>query len=131
MDHSEPITLFTIPAEYGPDWNYQLTTVDIEQTDLTDEGGVPLLGLCDYINRRILINAASPIWVQEMVIVHEMLHSLFDCHGITWLDAEKEEALVTFISPRLLKSLKQIGFKLPKRSKAEDAFCKNAKEENE
>ena len=125
-DGDNPVVLFEVPAEYGPDWSYELSTLEIDQTDIMDEDGNAVLGICHYGKRRVLINAEVETWMQQVVILHEMLHTLFEFHGIGWLDGNKEEDLVTYLAPRLYKSLTAVGFKWPKRSKEANALCRKA-----
>lgn len=125
-DGADPVTLFEVKAPHGPPWSFDLTTLDIEQTDLCDDDGQPAHGMTHYTKRRALVNAADPIWFQHETTMHELLHVLLDSHGIDWLTPDREEMLVQFLSPRLYGALAQVGFKWPKRSKEANALCRKA-----
>jgi hypothetical protein len=122
----DAISLFEVPAEYGPPWQFDLSTVEIEQTSLLDEDGDPVYGITHQDARRVIINAAYPVWLQEMVMMHELLHTRLDCHGIDWLTPEREEMIVTYLAPRLYSALQAVGFKWPKRDKACADMCRQA-----
>lgn len=129
-DRLDAIELFSVKANHGPDWVFDLSTLDNETEQLCDEEGNEVDAITRITDRRVIINAALPLWLQHERTLHELLHVVFDGHGIDWLTDEKEETLVRYLSPRLWGHLETLGFKWPKRPKACEQLCKQAKLES-
>lgn len=122
----EPIKLFELPANYGPSWEFFLTSLELEFDELCDSEGVPAHGMTLPAKRRVLLNAASPTWYQDHVLLHELIHVVLDENGIDWLDDEREETLVSYLAPRLWGALETIGMRWPKRPKECQGLCRRA-----
>lgn len=100
----------------GQKWTVYL--VSARSKYLTDEDtGEPLDGRCVYSKNRICINRELDEEARQDILLHELLHALLYVSGADKVyggDAEKDEQLVTALTPILHRLLKDLGFRFPR-----------------
>lgn len=74
------------------------------------------LGKCHYDQCRICISKALDAGAREDTLLHELLHALLFITGAEKVyggDREKDEKLVTALTPTMHRLLKDLGFRFP------------------
>lgn len=105
--------IFSLRSNSGPKWQFVEMTLEEAQTALCDpSSGREVDGATHFGKRRVIVNADVPQWRKEVVVIHELLHVVLDDCGLGWLSHKREEAIVTYLAPRLLAAIEQMGYKL-------------------
>ncbi len=106
----------------GQRWGVYL--VSPKSKHLVYDDNDPCTGMCDYDSQRIYISSALDDSARSDVLLHELLHALmhvvgaqriFDSSGSV---EEKDEALVSALTPCLHRLLADLGFRFPRGTAA-------------
>ncbi|MCY6958276.1 hypothetical protein [Clostridium brassicae] len=91
----------SIPNKIKLGWrNYKIKYED----NPTDSEGDLLCGDIDYINEIIRLNKNIPLQTQELTLIHELFHGIFNAMGRN--DLSVDENLIDGISERLYEIIK-------------------------
>lgn len=100
----------------GQKWNVFLVSPTSKHLK-NDEHCNFLGGKCDYQKCRIYISKALDEALREDTLLHELLHALLFVTGAEKVydcDGEKDETLVSALTPTLHRLLKDLGFRFPR-----------------
>jgi hypothetical protein len=101
------------PMLGGQKWTVYLVSPKSKHLGSKDEC---LYGKCDYERCRIYINRTLDAALLEDTLLHELLHAILFVSGgekVYGCDGEKDEVLVTAVTPILHRLLKDLGFVFP------------------
>ncbi len=101
----------------GQKWTVYLVPAKSKFLVDEDEPSSVQTGMCVYDDCKIYISKALDEEAREDTLLHELLHAILHVSGSTKVydfDPEKDETLVTAMTPILHRLLKDLGFRFPR-----------------